>query len=95
MTESKMSFPIVTPVDISRIKCAMTRDMASAVLELGLWETVRDFTGKSFMFHAPEAVDMLDTHPLVDKYGHSGASFALCLRNVQFIANNGTAHTKF
>jgi hypothetical protein len=73
----------------------MTRDMASAVLELGLWETVRDFTGKSFMFHAPADVDKLDTHPLVDKYGHSGASFAICLRNVQFIANNGTVHTEF
>lgn len=69
----------------------MTRDMATAVIDLGLWDTIRDFSGKSFMFHAPEAVNKLDAHPLVDKYGHSGASFSMCLRNVQFIAKNGIA----
>jgi hypothetical protein len=82
-----MSFP--TDADISRIECEMTRDTARAVRDLGLWDTVCDFTGKSFMFHAPEAINKLDTHPLVAKYGHSGASFGLSLRNVQFIGKNG------
>lgn len=86
-----MSFPVVSPADISRIKCEMTRDMATAVLDLGLWTTIRDFSDKSFMFDAPAVVDKLDAHPLVDKYGHSGASFGMCLRNVQFIAKNGIA----
>ena len=69
--------------------CEQTADMGIAVCELNLLNTIRDFEGKSFMFDAPEAVDKLDAHPLVDKYGHSGASFAFCLRNVQFIARNG------
>ena len=72
---------------LAHIKCNMTRNMATAVLDLDLWDTVRDFEGKSFMFHGPEALNNLDSHPLVD--GHSGASFGICLRNVQFICKNG------
>ena len=79
----------ITHDEIARIKCNMTRDMATAVLECGLWDTVRDFEGQSFMFHGPEDINNLDNHPLVDMYYHSGASFALCLRNVQFIGKNG------
>lgn len=86
---SAQNFPTVGRDEIAHIKCNMTHDMATAVLDVGLWDTIRDFDGKSFMFHAPEAVNKLDTHPLVDKYGHSGASFAFCLRNIQFIAKNG------
>jgi hypothetical protein len=63
--------------------------MAIAVLEKELWVTVREFEGKSFMFHAPKAVNKLNSHPLVDKYGHSGASFGHCMRNVQFICKRG------
>lgn len=86
-----MSVPIVSSDDIRLIKMMdpVTADMLTAVIDLGLWETVRDFTGKSFMYHAPKDLDKLDTHPLVAKYGHSGASFGMCLRNVQFIAKNG------
>jgi hypothetical protein len=67
----------------------MTRDMCIAVCELGLWDTVKNFEGKSFMYHAPNEIYRLDSHPLVDKYGHSGASFGLCIRNVQTIAKYG------
>jgi hypothetical protein len=75
--------------DLARIKCALTADMARAVVDLGLWKTIRDFTGESFMFDGPPELNKLDDHPLVNKYGHSGASFGCCLRNVQFIGKNG------
>lgn len=86
---TSQNFPIVGSDEIAHVKCEMTRDMAIAVLEMGLWVTVRDFDGKSFMFHGPAALNKLDSHPLVVKHGHSGASFGICLRNVQFIGKNG------
>lgn len=80
---------IPTPESLACIKCDITRDMATAVLELGFWPVVRDFEGKSFMLHAPEISNKLDAHPLVAKHGHSGVSFGFCLRNVQYIAKHG------
>lgn len=77
--------------DFSAISCIPTRDMCIAVFELGLWDFVRDFDDEQhgFMFSGDPRVSRIDSHPLVDQHGHSGASFAYCSRNVQFIAKNG------
>ena len=80
---------VITRDALAHIKCEVTQDMAKAVLDLDLWDTVCAFEGKSFMFHGPAALNKLDSHPLVVKHGHSGASFGICMRNVQFIGKNG------
>lgn len=79
-------------MDFNRIrKCGATRDMCIAVQQLGLWEFVRDYEDdcRGFMFSNHPDVCKIDSHPLVGKHGHSGASFGLCCRNVQFIAKEG------
>ncbi len=88
-----MSLPDVTRADILKIMDAKTRDMAIVVFDLGLWNTVRNFAGTNFMFDAPESIYEVDKHPLVAKYGHSGASFGLYMRQVQSFARkrNGIA----
>ena len=71
--------------------CKSTRDMCIAVRQLGLWDFVRDFEDdtRGFMFSTGPEISQISNHPLVDKWGHSGASFGMCCRNVQFIAKNG------
>lgn len=73
------------------IKCSATRHMCQAIWELGLWEFVRNFDDDNhgFMFSNDPRVKLIDEHPLVDQHGHSGASFAFCCRNAQYIAKNG------
>lgn len=77
--------------DFSAISCIPTRDMCRAVFELGLWDFVRNFEDnqRGFLFSKDPRIVQIDMHPLVDKHNHSGASFAYCARNVQFIAKNG------
>lgn len=73
--------------EIARIKCDMTRDTATAVLDLGLWDKVRDFKGRSFAY-MPGYSNILN-HTLVSKHNLSGGMFGCCMWNVQFIAKNG------
>ena len=79
--------------DFNSISCEMTRDMCMAVRQLGLWEFVRNFGDdrRGFMFSNAPEVNNIGNHPLVERHGHSGASFGMCCRNVQFIAKNGVA----
>jgi len=81
----------VNDLDFNRIKCEATRDMCFAVMQLGLWQFVRDYEDeqRGFMFSVHPDVHKIDSHPLVNRHGHSGASFGLCCRNVQFIAKQG------
>ena len=82
----------INELDFNRIrKCEATRDMCIAVRQLGLWEFVSDFEDDSrgFMYSTNPDVHKIGSHPLVDRHGHSGASFGICCRNVQFIAKQG------
>lgn len=76
--------------DFSDIACHATRDMCQAIWNLGLWDFVRNYDDASgFMYSGDPRVDMISEHPLVENYGHSGASFGICARNVQYIAKHG------
>jgi hypothetical protein len=78
-------------IDFDAISCAPTSDMCTAVHNLGLWAFVCDFDDeqRGFMFSNDPRVELIVSHPLVEKHGHSGASFGICARNVQFIAKYG------
>jgi len=78
-------------LDFNCISCAATRDMCLAVRQLGLWDFVREFEDeqRGFMYSNDPRALQIGNHPLVDRHGHSGASFGICCRNVQFIAKNG------
>lgn len=78
-------------LDFNRISCEATRDMCIAVRQLGLWEFVREFEDdqRGFMYSTNADVHKIGNHPLVSRHGHSGASFGICCRNVQFIAKQG------
>ena len=82
---------VCNDLDFSRISCAPTRDMCLAVQQLGIWDFVREFEDEQsgFMFSDDPRVTQIGNHPLVDRHGHSGASFGMCCRSVQFIAKNG------
>ncbi len=87
-----MNYDDVNNLDFNCIRsCEATRDMCIAVRQLGLWEFVRDFEDnqRGFMYSTNQDVPKIGNHPLVDRHGHSGASFGICWRNVQFIAKNG------
>ena len=78
----------INDADFSVISCEATRDMCFAVRQLGLWEFIRSFEDeqRGFMFSNAPEVAQISSHPLVDRHGHSGASFGICCRNVQFSA---------
>ena len=78
-------------LDFNRISCDSTRDMCMAIMQLGLWDFIRDFEDeqRGFMYSQDHRVNQIGCHQLVDRHGHSGASFGMCCRNVQFIAKNG------
>lgn len=82
---------MTTTPNFDDIKCSATRHMCQAIWELGLWEFVCNFEDdkRGFMFSRDPRVKMIDSHPLVDQDGHSGASFAGCCRNAQYVAKNG------
>jgi len=82
---------MTTQPNFDAIKCTATRHMCQAIWELGLWEFVCGFEDdeRGFMFSRDPRVKMIDSHPLVEKDGHSGASFAFCCRNAEYIAKNG------
>jgi hypothetical protein len=82
----------IIDIDFNRIRsCVATRNMCMAVRQLGLWDFIRDFEDDrdGFMFSNNPDVHKISSHPLVERHGHSGASFGICCRNVQFIAKEG------
>ena len=56
--------------------------MYKVVVELGLLQWVKSFAGRTgFMFDKSPELQLISDHPSME--GHSGASFACCLRAVQ------------
>jgi hypothetical protein len=69
--------------------------MWEAITELNLWEWLRTFTPKEnegFMWSRAPEINQIGSHPKVDSDGHSGASFAWTMRNMEVIAKRGWHH---
>ena len=61
----------------------------TAITQLELWDFMKNFSGESFMFsNQPEVSQIYAKIEQLGYSGHSGASFGLILRTMQFIANN-------
>jgi len=61
----------------------------TAITQLELWDFMKNFSGESFMFsNQPEVSQIYEKIEELGYTGHSGTSFGLTLRTMQFIANN-------
>lgn len=68
----------------------MLRNMWEAINKLNLWGWLYSFTpkeGEGFMFSG--APEVMAIGKETDVMGHSGASFAFCMRHMEKIAKNG------
>jgi hypothetical protein len=73
----------------------MLSNMCEAITELNLWDWLRTFTPKEnegFMWSRSPEINQIASHPKVDSDGHSGASFAWTMRNMEVIAKRGWYH---
>ncbi len=67
----------------------MLEDMYAAVEKAEAWEDLcKDPGDGGFMFGAHDLVNRIDAK-LNDRLGHSGATFAITLRTIQYIAIHG------
>jgi hypothetical protein len=66
-------------------------DADQAVTKAGLWDWMREFTPRrdqGFLFTSHPNIDVISSHmKLADQ--HSGASFAITMRAMEYIAKNG------
>lgn len=61
-----------------------------AVTQLELWDFIREFNEESFMFSNHEnVVKIYDKIEQLGYNGHSGCSFGVTMREIQYIAKNG------
>jgi hypothetical protein len=66
----------------------MYKDAYDATTAADMWETMRNTSTESFMFHAGPWVNEIHTHmKLLDT--HSGCSYGVTMRNVELIAKRG------
>jgi hypothetical protein len=73
----------------------MLTNMYNAITELNLWHWLRTFTPEKkegFMWSPAPEISQIGHHPKVDSDGHSGASFAWCMRHMEVIAKEGWHH---
>jgi hypothetical protein len=69
----------------------MLTNMHDAITELDLWKWLSTFSpeeGKGFMFSNTAELQQIARHPKVDADRHSGASFAWCMRKMEYIAKS-------
>ena len=66
-------------------------DADQAITKAGLWGWLKEFNPRAdegFMFSSHSNIDVISSHmKLADQ--HSGASFALTMRTMEYIAKNG------
>jgi len=70
----------------------MLKNMYDTITELNLWDWLENFTpekDKGFMWSPAPEIGQIGHHPKVDSDGHSGASFAFCMRHMEVIAKKG------
>ena len=61
-----------------------------AITQLELWPFMRNFSRESFMFSSsPEVSQISERISQLGYDGHSGASFGLTMRAMEYIAKNG------
>ncbi len=68
----------------------MLKNMYDAISHLNLWDWLRDHMSdgaKDLMFSSAPEITAISQATEAD--GHSGASFALCMRQMEFIAKQG------
>jgi hypothetical protein len=63
--------------------------MYEAITELKLWDQLKSQGRISLFIKGKNFIDAIGDHPKVVACGHSGATFAYCLNEMQFIAENG------
>jgi hypothetical protein len=68
---------------------AMFNNMAEAVTAAEAWDWLRQFSGESFMFSEDPMIQRITEKMGSGAYHHSGASFGLCMRTMEYIAKNG------
>ena len=59
-----------------------------------VWDWFRTWKpaeGQGYAWASHPYISLLVAHPLVERSGHSGASCAVCMRQLQFISANGFA----
>jgi hypothetical protein len=92
----RTDYVISAPGDFTRCsESKMLTNMYDAITELNLWGWLHSFTPKKnegFMWAHDEEVGQIGRHPKVDSDGHSGASFAWCMRHMEVIAKKGWNH---
>lgn len=73
----------------------MLKNMYEAIDELKLWVWLRTFAPEKkdgFMWSPAPEISQIGNHPKVDLDGHTGASFAWCMRHMEVIAKKGWNH---
>lgn len=68
----------------------MLKNMYDAITRLDLWSWLQKFTpekDKGFMFTMTPEIMAIGTE--TNEMGHSGSSFAFCMRNMEVIAKKG------
>ncbi len=68
---------------------AMFNNMAAAITAAEAWDWMRQFQGESFMYSRDPMIERITEKMGSGAYHHSGASFGLCMRTMQYIAKNG------
>jgi len=81
------------PGDFSFIPDACNRDaytdMYAAITKAEAWDWVKEDPGEGgFMFSTSPTLAKICAH-MDDRVGHSGASFAMCMRQMQHLARIG------
>lgn len=68
----------------------MLKNMHEVVVELGLWDLIKEEPGDGgFTFSGNRDIHSIYIHPKVFEDGHSGATQGMCLRKIQYLAQNG------
>jgi hypothetical protein len=67
-------------------------NMYSLITALNLWHKFIEKTpniNDGYIFTQLDWVQQIGNHPLIENDGHSGVSFGICMRNMEYIAKNG------
>jgi hypothetical protein len=70
----------------------MLKNMYDAITAHTLWDWLENFTpekDKGFMWSSSPEIGRIGSSPIVEADGHSGASFAFCMRHMEVIAKKG------
>jgi hypothetical protein len=68
---------------------AMFNNMARAITAAEAWDWIRNFSGESFMFSGDPMIQRITEKMGDGANQHSGASFGLCMRTMEYIAKHG------